>query len=174
MSASATPFRTKDGFEVSFPTQVDIVMIRTFDTPRALVWEMWTKAEHVRQWWGPHGFDNDSVELDLRPGGVFRVGMKTPDGSPCPCEGVFVEIIAPERLVYEGLPHVHPCGSGLPPRARVTVTFTDEGEKTRVSVHTRLLNAEGCQDAIDEGFAIGWQQSLERLNRLMTPLSTRN
>lgn len=155
-------------FEVTFPSEIDIVMFRTFKARRALVWEMWTKPEHVRQWWGPHGFHNDTCEMDVRPGGRFRLGMAAPDGTPCPCEGIFIEVVAPERLVYEGMPHVHPCGSGLPPESRVTVTFKEEGDGTRLTLHARLLSPELRAAAIEQGFAVGWADAFERMESLMS------
>lgn len=161
-------------FEVSFPTEIDIVMFRTFKAPRALIWDMWTKAEHVRRWWGPHGFENEICEMDVRPGGRFRLGMVAPDGTPCPCEGTFIEVVAPERLVYEGLPHVHPCGSGLPPESRVTITFKEDGPNTRLTLHAKMLSPERVQAAVDQGFAIGWADGFERLETLMEEQNERN
>ncbi|MFT3997145.1 MAG: SRPBCC family protein [Asticcacaulis sp.] len=162
--------RAFSDFEVAFPSAIEIVMFRTFKAPRALVWEMWTRPEHVRRWWGPHGFENRTCEMDLRPGGRFRLDMAAPDGTPCPCEGTYLEVVEGERIVYEGLPHVHPCGSGLPPESRVVITFKDAGKDlgTRVTVHATMLSPEGTQAAIDQGFAIGWADSLERMEEVMS------
>jgi|GEM_PF-127423 len=154
-------------FEITFSGEADIVMQRTLRAPRALVWALWTDPDHVRSWWGPHGFENTACEIDLRPGGRFYVAMRTPDGEPCPCEGVFVEIAAPERLVYDGLPHMHPCGSGLPPESRVSVSFAEQGLDTRVTVHARLLSPDRRAAAVEHGFAEGWADCFERMSELL-------
>lgn len=76
------------------------VISRRLAAPRALVWTMWTEAEHLAQWWGPKGFTWLSGSLDLRPGGIFHYGMKSPKGEEMWGRFVFHEIVAPERLSF--------------------------------------------------------------------------
>lgn len=54
----------------------ELVITRTFDAPRALVWQAWTDPEHVKRWWGPQGFHNETCIADLRVGGGFRLAMR--------------------------------------------------------------------------------------------------
>ncbi len=133
----------------------EIVATRVFDAPRELVFKMWTDPEHVARWWGPKGFTNTIYEMDVRPGGVWRFVMHGPDGVDYKNKIVYVEIVKPERLVYD---HV----SG--PQFHVTVTFTELDDKTRITV--RMLFESAVQrDKVAEEFGAveGLNQTLERL-----------
>jgi len=161
-------------FEVQFPTEIDIVMTRTFKVPRDLLFRLWSEAGHVKHWWGPEGFITQQVEIDFQVGGRFFVSMAAPDGTLYPCEGIYRDIVHNERIVYEGHALIdNPCGAGLPPQATVTVTFGDERHKdgslhTRLTLHTRLLAPERTQAAIRGGYVIGWQGALNRLETTIT------
>jgi uncharacterized protein YndB with AHSA1/START domain len=142
----------------------EIVISRTFNAPRHLVWDAWTDPKHVAQWWGPKGFATQVDELDLRVGGTFLLHMRGPDGDLYPCKGIYREIIKPERLVYLGIAEdAHACGGGLPPRATVTVSFAEKNLKTTLTIHTRLETAADREAAISHGFNTGWAGSLDSL-----------
>jgi len=79
----------------------EIVMTRVFDAPRELVFQAWTDPMHVAQWWGPEGFSTTIHEMDVRPGGVWRLTMHGPDGRDYKNKMVFLEVARPERLVYK-------------------------------------------------------------------------
>ena len=86
------------------PTAQEIRITRVFDAPRALVWQAWTDPEHLAQWWGPRGRTTpvDSITLELRPGGMFRVGSISDEhGDDMVTTGTFREVVEPERLVLE-------------------------------------------------------------------------
>src|SRR5688572_30826396 len=101
----------------------EISATRVFDAPRDLVWKAWTDPKHIAQWWGPNGFTNTISEMDVKPGGVWRFVMHGPDGTDYRNEIVYLEVVKPERLVYD---------HGPSPKFRVTVTFAAEGNKTRL------------------------------------------
>jgi uncharacterized protein YndB with AHSA1/START domain len=133
----------------------EIAATRVFDAPRDLVWQMWTNSEHIAQWWGPKGFTNTIHEMDVRAGGVWRFIMHGPDGRDYPNKIVYVEILKPERLVYD---HV----SG--PLFQATATFTQEGGKTRVDVRMVFESAKlRDQVAAEFGAVEGLHQTLGRL-----------
>lgn len=137
---------------------------RVLDAPRALVWQAWTRPEHVARWWGCEGFEVARCELDPTPGGAFRLDLLGPDGTLHPCRGRFREVVEPERLVFEGDPDAgHPCGIGLPPGARVVVRFEAQGGKTRLTLETLFRSAAARQAAVETGYAASWVGSLERL-----------
>lgn len=142
----------------------EIVISRIFDAPREMVWQAWTNPDHISSWWGPGGFSAPPCEIDLRPGGQFRIDLNGPDGNIYPCKGTFREVVEPERIVYDGPAGETPgCGAGLPPDATVTVTFADQNSKTRLTIHTVLASEADRAAARSEGFIEGWEQSLDRL-----------
>ena len=83
------------------PTDRELVFTRVFDAPRELVFEAWTEPKHLEAWWGPNGFRTESLSMDLRPGGIWRLIMHGPDGREYRNRTVYSEIVAPERLVYQ-------------------------------------------------------------------------
>ena len=78
-------------------TDREIVTTGVVDAPRARVFEAWTDPTHVAQWWGPDGFTNTIQEMDVRPGGVWRLVMHGPDGVDYKNKSIFDEIVKPER-----------------------------------------------------------------------------
>lgn len=142
-----------------------LVLSRVFDAPRELVFDAWTQPEHVAQWWGPAGFENTRVDIDLRVGGEFRVFMRAPDASVHVCTGAFIEIARPARLVYEGeTVEGHPCGAGIPPYARVSVAFEEAaGGKTKLTITTEFRSPEARLAAKAARFDTSWLEGLERL-----------
>src|SRR5713226_5099504 len=138
-----------------------IVLTRIFDAPRELVFKAWTDPKHVAQWWGPKGFTNPVCELDVRPGGAWRIVMRSPDGSEYPCGGVYREIVEPERLVFTNIAtdkDGNPILDGL-----TTVIFAEHGGKTKLTLQTRAVAVVAYAAAYLAGMEAGWTQSLERL-----------
>ena len=109
---------------ITTPGDRQIVITRLFDAPRPLVFEAWTKAEHVARWWDPSGVPLAVCEIDLRPTGTFRWVNRAPDGGEghafC---GTYREISPPARLVF-----------GSSPGQFATLVFTEEGKKTRLTM----------------------------------------
>jgi uncharacterized protein YndB with AHSA1/START domain len=92
--------KTIDRATITTPSDHEIVITRVFDAPRTLVFEAWTKAEHVAQWWDPAGVALAVCEVDLRPGGAFRFVHRAPQGAGYSFTGTYREIAPPERLVF--------------------------------------------------------------------------
>lgn len=165
--------RALRGVTAARPSPAEIVISRWLDAPRELVFEVWTDPKHIREWWGPEGFSNTVCEADFRVGGQFRTHLLGPDGLTYPCRGIYRDITPPERIVFEGIPDDgHPCGSGIPPRATVTVTFEEVEGQTLLTLHTRLASAEAAEAAVQGGFSAGWATSIERIAQYL--ISTRN
>lgn len=142
----------------------ELILTRTYAAPIALLWRAWTDPAHIARWWGPQGFGGDGCKVELRAGGAFDLILTAPDGVRYPCRGTFVEVVAEQRLVFDGeATEGHPCGAGLPPRARVTVTFTSQGEHTLLTHHTRFVDKACLTAASEAGYRQGWEDSLTRL-----------
>jgi uncharacterized protein YndB with AHSA1/START domain len=133
----------------------EIVATRVFDAPRELVFQMWTDPQHISNWYGPRGFTTTTHEMDVRPGGVWRHVMHGPDGTDYPNEIVYLEVVKPERLVYD---HVSE------PPFQTTVTFAERDGKTEVTARMLFESATLRNKVATEHHAVeGLHQTLERL-----------
>ena len=111
--------------------QRSLIATRVYDAPRALVFAAWSNPQHLARWWGPNGFTTTTSSFDMRPGGVWRFVMHGPDGRDYQNRITFIEVVRPERLVYE-----HGGGDDVESvQFRTTVTFDDLGSKTRLTMH---------------------------------------
>jgi uncharacterized protein YndB with AHSA1/START domain len=88
------------GTEVTLPSNREILIVRRFAAPRAMVFDAWTRAEHIAAWWDPRGLPLASCQLDLRPGGAFRFVPRGADGASRAFAGEYREIAPPQRLVF--------------------------------------------------------------------------
>ena len=147
--------------EAPFFPKAQLEIRGTFDAPRTLVFKLWTDPKHLAKWWGPRGFTTQVHEMDVRPGGVWRYSMRAPDGKEYTFDGVYVDVVEPERLVFDGSIH-----ESLEQRVWTEVTFADRGGKTEVSVR-QLFSFES--DAT-RGASIGWNQQLDRLQQILANL----
>src|SRR5262245_54420869 len=95
----------KSKVEASSVDEAVVVMTRTFDAPREKVWAAFTDPKHVSKWYGGHGFSNPVCEMDVRPGGLWRHVMRTPDGHEFEMDFVFIEVVKPKRLVWQSASH---------------------------------------------------------------------
>jgi len=147
----------------------ELVITRVFDAPRDLVFKAGTEPQRLMRWWGPNGFTTPFCKVDLRPGGVFHYCMRSPEGQDYWGRGVYREIVEPERIVYldsfadeEGTP-VEPAHYGMSPghpaETLVTVTFTEHGGTTKVTLHHAVPEAVLERSGIQQG----WTEMLDRL-----------
>lgn len=137
----------------------EIVITRVFDAPRALVFAAWTDPKSVAQWWGPRGFTTTTHHMDVRPGGIWRFIMHGPNGVDYPNKIVYEEVVKPERLVYA---HGGDGDDGSRP-FHVTVTFAEQGGKTRLTMRMLFESFEACENVKKFGAVEGGNQTLERL-----------
>jgi uncharacterized protein YndB with AHSA1/START domain len=149
-------------------TGPSLVISRVFDAPRHLVFEAWTRKEHLDQWCAPHGFTIPSSSGDLRVGGEFRSLLIAPNGEKYPLRGVYREIVQDELLVFT---HIWEEDDGTPEHETlVTVRFADENGKTRMTFEqTNFKSAESR-----EGHEGGWGQCFEKLEQHLTKRKTRS
>jgi uncharacterized protein YndB with AHSA1/START domain len=144
------------------PIVKQVVITRTFDAPRSLVFEAWSTPAHMKNWFGPAGFTLPICEMDFRAGGSVRVCMRSPDGEEFWSKGTFREIVVPERIVMES---ALLDDKGKPRfEDRNIVTFAERGGKTVVTVTANILKIHDptAASAID-GMEEGWNQTLDRL-----------
>jgi uncharacterized protein YndB with AHSA1/START domain len=102
----------------------EFVHSRLLDAPQAHVFKAFADPVHLSRWWGPDGFSNTFEVFEFRPGGRWRFVMHGPDGTNYPNESVFLEIVTPERVVFEHLSEGH--------HFFMTITFAPRGNQTLV------------------------------------------
>lgn len=137
----------------------EIVVTRTFEAPRDLVFRAWTDPRHVAHWFGPNGFTLTTHEMDVRLGGRWRYIMHGPDGKNYDNRIVYAEVVQHERLVYE---HGEDKDND-PGRFDVTATFDDVGGKTKVTLRMVCRSAEQRAEVVKFGAIEGGNQTMARL-----------
>ena len=142
--------------------RLELVITRTFDAPARVVFEAWTKPDHLACWWGPEGFTMPSCAMDVRPGGAFRFCMRGPDGTDHWLRGVYREIVAPERLVFTW---AWEDAQGKPGHETLLkVDFVALGTKTKVILHQGVFESANARDE----HRSGWGSSLDRFAEYVT------
>ena len=138
----------------------EIVTARLLDAPRELVFKVWTDPKHLPHWYGPNGFRTTIEEMDVRPGGVWRLVMHGPDGRDYRNHIVFSEVVPPERLVYR---HVPEPGAEIATHETI-VTFADRGGKTEVTLRL-VFESNAVRDHIIKTYNAleGGKQTIGRL-----------
>jgi uncharacterized protein YndB with AHSA1/START domain len=141
----------------------ELVMSYIFDAPRSLVYEAWTEKEHLERWQGaPEGFTVTFNEVDLRPGGGFKVCMRSPEGVDHWLQGVYREVVPPERLVFT---HGWLDAAGKPGRETlVTITFAERGAKTELTLRQTGFKSVESRD----GHSEGWASTFRRLAQYLS------
>lgn len=146
-----------------------IVFTRMFDAPRQLVWDAFTRKEHLLEWWGPHGFTNKDCNVDMRRGGKFTITMVGPDGGEYPCLFIFEEIVPIEKLVWmdKVIEGDFWGPGGPPPDSRITLLLEEVGGRTKMTTITEFETNDGRDKIVAMGATEGWAQSFERLDELL-------
>jgi len=149
-------------------TDRELVIIRILDAARSLVFKAWTEAAHLARWQGaPQGFAVTSHQMDLRPGGAFRVCMRSPEDVDYWLQGVYREIAEPEQLAFT---HVWLDAEGKPGQETlVTITLTERGGKTELTLHQSGFNSIESRD----GHRAGWTSTLDRLAEYLAEVHAR-
>ena len=156
------------------------VITRTLNAPRKLVWQAFTEAERLKEWFGPKGFTPDVSKMDLRPGGTYHYRLKGPDGSTIWGKWVFREIVPQQRLVTissfsdenAGVTR-HPMAPTWPRETLSTFTFEDAGDgKTKITINWTPHDANEEEiKAFDAGrpsMTQGWSGTFEQLEAYLT------
>lgn len=143
----------------------EIVLSRVISAPREQVWEAWTDAEHLKEWFGPAGFTIENLEADIRAGGIWRFVMVAPDGTRFDSRMVFLRVERPRLIVSD-------YGSDIdndPGRFRTTVTFDEQSDgKTVVTLRQLHPTREQRDSVIGFGAVEYGYQTLDKLAAFVT------
>jgi uncharacterized protein YndB with AHSA1/START domain len=151
---------------VSLPSDHEISLSRDFDAPRELVFEAFSKPEHVARWWGQKDSTVPVCEMDFRPGGAWRFVERAADGSEYGFRGEYRDIVRPERIAwtfeFEGAPgHI----------VVETMTFEDLGGRTRLIGTSVFDTVEDRDQMYNSGMARGASEAYDRLDVVLRTLA---
>jgi uncharacterized protein YndB with AHSA1/START domain len=147
------------------PNSYTLVIERTFDAPRELVFKAWTDPEHLVHWLGPRGFVGKVIAMDVRPGGVYRLHMRSADGIEYWQQGIFREVVEPERFVRT-CAWADADGNPIGPETLMTVTFEEHRGKTMLRFEQVFDTAAAC-----EAHRSGTVSALDRLAEYLATIA---
>lgn len=152
---------------ISKKVEHDLLITRVLPVPPSQVFQYWTRDEHLRRWQGaPHGFTVTSVERDFRPGGFYKLCMRSPEGLDHWLQGEYREIVEPERLV---LTHSWLDGESKPGKETlVTITFTERDGRTELALYQSGFKSVESRD----GHREGWNSTLDRFSEYVNEALT--
>jgi uncharacterized protein YndB with AHSA1/START domain len=139
----------------------EITLTRVLDAPREAVWRAWTEPGQLARWWGPPGWSTplESITMDVTPGGAFRLTSVAEDGTEMPMEGVYREIVEPERLVLE-----EPAEGTWHDGAVSVLTLADLGDgRTEMVVSTTIQTTDEMRATAEAGMSGTFDRLAEHL-----------
>lgn len=142
--------------------KLDLVLERVVDVPPELVWKAWTEPEHLVKWFTPAPWKTVDCEIDLRPGGIFRTVMRSPEGQDMDNAGCYLEVVPNRRLVFtDGLsPGFRPRDGGFFTGV-INIEPVKGGTKyTAIAIHKDEAARKSHEDM---GFHSGWGTALDQL-----------
>jgi uncharacterized protein YndB with AHSA1/START domain len=141
-------------------------MTREFDAPARLLFEAYGKPEHLMKWFGPVGWPLTLCEVDFRVGGKFRFAMTGSSGvQNTPFGGTYLEIVPNRKIKYDN--GFESANAG---RMVVTVTFDEQGGKTKLTMHTLFDTVAMRNEHLGLGFEQGTGSGFDQLAELMVEL----
>jgi uncharacterized protein YndB with AHSA1/START domain len=158
--------------------RLDLILERVIDVPRELVWLAWTTPEHIKRWFTPAPWTTVACEIDLRPGGIFRTVMRSPEGAEFPSAGCYLEVVKNERLVWTNAlgPGYRPS-SPMPGAAEcdeflftAVLLLEAHGSGTKYTALVLHRDEEGRKKHEEMGFHEGWGKALDQLVALVKTL----
>lgn len=146
-----------------------LIMERTFDAPRELVFSMYVDPDHISRWWGPTGWDTHTYEMNVKPGGVWHYCMRSSEnGQGAWGKATYQEIDPPNRLVYIDA-FSDEYGNDAPgmPTSRIVTDFFAEKSGTRISSRTTFETEEELQKVLDMQVVEGMAETFDRLGEYL-------
>jgi uncharacterized protein YndB with AHSA1/START domain len=142
--------------------ELDLVLERVVDVRPALVWEAWTKPEHLRHWFTPKPWTVADCEIDLRPGGIFRTVMRGPEGQEFDNAGCYLEVVPQKRLIWTDalLAGYRPSAN---PFFTAVLELEPSGKGTRYTATAIHRDEQGRKKHEEMGFYQGWGTVLDQL-----------
>lgn len=153
----------------AFNPELDLSLERVVPMAPSLVWAAWTQPQHVVHWFTPAPWQTVDCEIDLRPGGIFRTTMRSPEGQDNDHTGCYLEVVENQRLVWTDAlgPGYRPANN---PFVTASITLQPEGSGTRYTALVQHKDAATRQQHEAMGFTHGWSTALDQLVAYMQGL----
>ena len=144
----------------------ELVLTRLINAPREKLFRAWTESELLKQWFAPKPYTTPIVKLDLRPGGANFILMRGPDGNEIPNQGIYLEIVKNERIVFTDA-YIKAWEPSAKPFMTAIITFADEEGKTRYTARILHWTVNDREQHEKMGFHQGWEQITDQLAALV-------
>lgn len=144
----------------------ELIINRSFDAPARLLFEAWSKPEHLKKWFGPVGYPVTMCEMDFRKGGQWRAGMTGPGGKQqTPFGGEYLEIELNRKIVFSN-------GFELPGAEKMimTVTFDEKDGRTLLTIRTLFASIAQKATHVGAGMSEGIASGLDQLTDLVVQM----
>ena len=151
--------------------KLDLSFVRQVDVPKALIWRAWSEPDLLKRWFCPKPWLTTECEMDLRPGGLFKTLMQSPEGDEFPNVGCFLDVQVNHRLVW-----TNALGPGFRPNQAhslgvedshffftATIELQDHLGGTRYFAGVQHADERACNKHRDMGFEQGWGLALEQM-----------
>jgi len=149
----------------------EIRIERILGVPIKRVWDAWTKADAIKEWWGPNGTTIPICEVDLRVGGALYIVMLAgPElgplaGARWPMVGIFRELKEPTTIIFSN--NAIAEDSTLLLEGETTVNLAASGDKTKMTLVTRAVSLVPQAAPMLAGMEAGWAQSVDKLEKYL-------
>lgn len=152
-----------------------LVLERTFNASRQLVFKAFSESERLEKWWGPQGWKTENLQFEFKPNGVWHYCMTCVDegqgdfyGQKSCGRGIYLEIVEPEKIVYTDV-FVDNQGNAIQgmPELLITVNFVEQGGMTLVITRTEFASSDALQQVVEMGVVQGTSSQYERLDALL-------
>ena len=129
------------------------------DAQVELVWEVWTKPEHIKHWWGHNGFTNTIEKMQVEAGGEWIFIMHGPDGKNYPNKTIFREVVKHRKIVHE---HFDPNFIAI-------IEFESQGDKTLLNWY-KLYETKELFERVEKHHKSneGFKQTVEKLEKYLS------
>ena len=148
-----------------------ITLERTITVPAERLWQAWVDQTQMKEWWAPNGFTNPVCEVDAKVGGELNIVMQAGSdmgpmsGMKAPMKGIFTEVIENKKLVFTNIALDENDDHLL--EGVTSVTFADEGDKTKLTVHTGAAGTAPGVEQMLGGMEQGWNEQLNKLEKFL-------
>lgn len=147
---------------------LELIFERSFDAPKELVFSMFVNPDHVKNWWGPNGWETAIYKMEVKPGGVWHYCMRSRDGQESWGKSIYREVNPPDRLVYVDVfsDEQENEVAGMPVML-ITIDFSSEGNGSKMISRTAFETQEELQNVIDMQVIEGTTQTYDRLENYL-------